>query len=334
MIICISGMQQPNPHFPMPPHMQAGHPLFPFPMMMSPGGQQVSQPSPPMSQASELRAALAKPSKLIKQEQLLQRIQQPPPSSQPQPVSNHPQPGGSQDSRQSPNIPSLGQHRMPFTFQEPRSSVSRAEPKNPQGQFEGRPTQALGPKYNSDVHLAQPGSSAFSQPDLCMPIHGDIRPGLTHPDAHPGIPQQMFAPGLQHGLPFPPGSMPMGLPPRMVLGSDQHPFMSQMSPHLPAMVPPQVLLATQPGGAPGDRTPISRPPSRRTSSPSLSPRVATPHQAPTPNPQSAAQPVSHPGTPNLLPGAMAAVPTGLDQKMDSMLAMLQVITNLLKITNL
>lgn len=70
-----------------------------------------NQPGP-----SELREALALPSRLIQQEQLLLRPGLAPP--------------GTADPCPSPNIVGLGIHRMPFTILEPRSvAISRAEPK-------------------------------------------------------------------------------------------------------------------------------------------------------------------------------------------------------------
>ena len=79
--------------------------------------------SPVSVPASELRSALAQPSRLVQQEQLLQQQQQRLPSSLRSVGGQHPS-----DPCPSPGVVGLGQHRMPFTLPEPRL-ISRAEPK-------------------------------------------------------------------------------------------------------------------------------------------------------------------------------------------------------------
>lgn len=91
------------------PHQYHQHPGIP------------SQISPTSNQASELRAALAQPSKLMQQEQLLQQQRLHDRHGQPQ-LSPHLPPDPKQGS------PTLAQHRLPFPIQETRTNA-RADPK-------------------------------------------------------------------------------------------------------------------------------------------------------------------------------------------------------------
>lgn len=79
-----------------------------------------SVPSSSSSAQSELREALAQPSRLVQQEQLIQQQQQNVLQVRPHNLPDL-----------CPSPVTLGQHRMPFAIQEPRStSTSRAEPKS------------------------------------------------------------------------------------------------------------------------------------------------------------------------------------------------------------
>ena len=300
-----------------PPH--TGPPLFPG----SYPGIGVSQHSPPATtQASELRAALAQPSILIQQEQMMQQQQrlqqqqqqqhappphQPPPSKQGlRPPTPH-QPEHSP----SPGVIGLGQHRMPFTFPEPRTAgMARAEPKSSQATHTSH--QAPPPAAHTqqaphqeaiirpEMHQVPTSAAAFSHmPDLPKPSHPDVRPTLPPPgEPRPGLPQQFYPPDLhlQAGLPFPPGALPLGMPrmgldPRMMFPGAQHAeFLAHqgLGPMLPGMVapqpPPQALLsaqgtATEHHANDGNRPSSARPPSRHPTPPSAqpSPRTSTPH---------------------------------------------------------
>lgn len=99
---------------------------------------------------SDLREALAQPSRLAQQEQLLakQRVQQM------VPLIAGVRPAPAVDACRSPV--GLGQHRMPFTIPEPRSmSASRAEPKAapPQSTPPEPPLQRLPPPPSSGCDL-------------------------------------------------------------------------------------------------------------------------------------------------------------------------------------
>lgn len=116
--------------------------------------------------ASELREALAQPSRLAQQEQLIQQQQNV--------LHGGGRPHGLPDLCPSPV--GLGQHRMPFTIQEPRSmSTSRAEPK------------AAGPPSSMESSAPLPSGPPIS---LIQPF-GDPASGVCHPSSAEKVPLGM-----------------------------------------------------------------------------------------------------------------------------------------------
>ena len=115
---------------------------------------------------SDLREALAQPSRLAQQEQQLlakQRVQQ----MVPVPLMAGIRPAGAE-------AVGLGQHRMPFTVPEPRSmSASRAEPKAP-------PPQSTPPEPPLQ-HLPPPSSASDLSVGHSTDVGGSFAPGRLEP---------------------------------------------------------------------------------------------------------------------------------------------------------
>ncbi len=276
-----------------------------------PHGVMVSQ-APPSSQGaapetSELRAALATPSKLHQQEQLLQQQQRMQQQQQQQLRAPTPH-----QERQSPNIPSA----MQFPFDH-RPGVSRTEPVKISPSMDGKPSPAppltMSLPYPADLSAKQGiRPSAFSQPDQRMPLPD---PRLAHPD-HPQLPPHIYQGDIRFhhpGMGYPPGSIGlvprMGIDPRMMFPPSQHAeFLAHTAaaqgapPHVIAGMlqqhqqAQQAVFLAQHQGAALDQLVQDRPPSRTTRPPSAqpSPAAPSPRGTPTPNPPSGA-PLQHPG---------------------------------------
>ena len=296
-------MLQAHPHYmhmsvpygsvkPSPTHQ----PSFP-----SPGGsaQPVSsaQPTPAKSQSqssnvaqtSELRAVLNQPSKLAQQQKFLQQQQQ---------LAQQMQASSAAHQKDVQAGLQYAQHRMPFTFQEPRgTSQSRAEPKvsTQQPHFEGQFSEAR-LSQEQQARIGGLPSSAFTPPD----------PRMNPAEPRPAIPQQFYHGEFRMqppGLPYPQGSLSMGVPPRvpmdprmMFTAAPPHPeFVNpQQGAHMmPGMVPQhsQHYLLHQQGAQVERRPPTDRPPSASARPPSRStPQPAHLQRA---TPQSPAPPVGH-----------------------------------------
>ena len=250
----------PVPHLP-------GYPAFSV-------GSGVPPQSSPTSQPSELRAALAQPSKLVQQAQLLhqQRMQE----RQPNPPPQH-SPHLPEASKGSPSLPGLQPpHCIPFT--DPKASSSH---------------NVVSPHIPATHEAVRPDLASYRPPELSLP-HRDMRNGL---------PQSMMIP------PMPPIIFPgMPMDPHMI--RQHHELMAQQQQilgMLPPHTPPHTLLGQhQPPVAdrhPHDQTSGAggaRPPSRHSTPPGGQPSPrGTPH-----HPQ-----VSTPLTPQLPQPPIAALPS-------------------------
>lgn len=303
---------------PMPGHLPPGmHPGYNHPLY--PSGVMVSQPAPspgaPNTTAtSELRAALATPSKLHQQAELA-RLQS---QGGMRPVAPH----GPEH-----QPPMVGHPRVGYPYPELRGGQGPpGQPKtSPSADSKGHPFPDMHPGKEAHggsaftqltqdrpgMHPAErPGMPPHGEPRPGMPHHGDVRPGMPpHGDVRPpGMPGHgEIRPGMYPGdVRFPPpgmyptGGMPlgiarMGLPGRMF---QQHPDMFPQGP-----LPLPGLLHTQiPMGMPmehmTDRPPSARPPSNQSSQPSPRPAPSTP------SPVAAGHPSPISGAPHH-PGAMA-----------------------------
>ena len=236
----------------------------------------------PTSQASELRAALAQPSKLVQQEQLLhqqrlQERQQPPPQHSPHLPT--------EASKGSPSLPGLGGPQgIPFSEQHQAVAASA------KGVSSNASHSVVSPHIAATHEGVRPADlTSFRPPELSL---RDMRNGLPQAMIIPGIPP-MFIPGMP------------GMDPRMLQQHHELIAQQQMLGMLPPHAPPHALLGQhQPPVAdrhPHDQSSGSgRPPSRHPTPPTGQPSPrGTPH-----HPQ-----VSTPLTPQLPQPPIAALPS-------------------------
>ena len=291
------------PHLGIPGHYHQG--AYPHGVMVS---QSPTTTQSPAQQTSELRAALATPSKLVQQEQLLQQQrlqkqqQQHQQQQQQQQQQQHMRPLTPLQPEQQPSPGAiLGLHRsMPFTFQEQRSAGSRAEPKvasSTEQQFrevlhkDGRVPTSANSVFNQPLAEQRPAGVPGHPESRAVAFYGDLR------FQHPVVPY----PGTPMGIGMSP--RPLGMDPRMMFpGTQHHEYQTHMVP--PGMMPqhPQHFVPQHhQQSAPVDQILQERPSSARPLSRTTPPSAQ-------PSPRATPTPVQH-----TTQGVMGPIPTALTQ---------------------